>query len=211
MQISKLLSAVCAIAFCAGLVSVRAEDNPAQAAARAALMEQLNGANENAPTNQTPPVLIDSSGVMNVQTNLPEPVLPPVMTNSSAAQMPPEAAQTMQENQPLQKEAEAAEKKRLEDEAKARKKAEAAARAQAKQEAKAQKEAAKAAKKNPAMPQPSVNNAGANLGLQPIEAPALPISMTKEQQLQALDARYKADQISPEEYFKQREAILAGP
>jgi len=32
--------------------------------------------------------------------------------------------------------------------------------------------------------------------------------MTTEEQLQALDAKYKADQISPEDYFKQREAIL---
>ena len=35
--------------------------------------------------------------------------------------------------------------------------------------------------------------------------------MTKEQQLQALNAKYIANQISPEEYFKQREAIVSGP
>jgi hypothetical protein len=35
--------------------------------------------------------------------------------------------------------------------------------------------------------------------------------MTKEQQLDALLAQYKADQISPGEYHKQRAAILAEP
>jgi hypothetical protein len=35
--------------------------------------------------------------------------------------------------------------------------------------------------------------------------------MTKEEQLQELLGKYKADQISPEEYFKQRAAILAEP
>jgi hypothetical protein len=98
---------------------------------------------------------------------------------------------------------------------KAREKAEAAARAQAKAqaklEAKEQKEAAKAAKNNPAISQPTANNSGADLGLQPIQAPALPISADQEMRLQALDAKYKADQISPREYFKQREEILGGP
>jgi hypothetical protein len=35
--------------------------------------------------------------------------------------------------------------------------------------------------------------------------------MTKEQQLETLLAQYKADQISPEQYHKQRAAILAEP
>ena len=38
MQVSKFLLNVCATAVCAGIVSVHAQDNPAQAAARAALM-----------------------------------------------------------------------------------------------------------------------------------------------------------------------------
>jgi hypothetical protein len=44
----------------------------------------------------------------------------------------------------------------------------------------------------------------------PMTAPALPISATKEEKLEALTAKYKMDQISPEEYFKQRAAILNG-
>jgi hypothetical protein len=56
-----------------------------------------------------------------------------------------------------------------------------------------------------------VNFAGKDLGMKPMEAPALPISSSKEDQLQALLAKYKADQITPEEYHKQRAAILAQP
>lgn len=41
-------------------------------------------------------------------------------------------------------------------------------------------------------------------------APALPISEDKQQKLQELLGKYKADQITPEEYQKQRAAILAG-
>jgi hypothetical protein len=52
---------------------------------------------------------------------------------------------------------------------------------------------------------------GNGSGFAPMVPPPLPISMTKEQQLQALNAKYIANQISPEEYFKQREAIVSGP
>ena len=52
---------------------------------------------------------------------------------------------------------------------------------------------------------------GKELGLKPIESPLLPISAAKEAQLQALLAKYKADQISPEEYHNRRAEILAQP
>jgi hypothetical protein len=52
------------------------------------------------------------------------------------------------------------------------------------------------------------NYPGKDLGLKPLVAPALPVNTTQQAQLQALLQQYKADQISPEEYFKQREAIL---
>lgn len=47
--------------------------------------------------------------------------------------------------------------------------------------------------------------------LSPIESPALPVSATKEERLTALLAKYKADEITPEEYHIQRAAILAAP
>ena len=61
---------------------------------------------------------------------------------------------------------------------------------------------------------PTQNNAifpGKELGLKPIETPLLPISAAQEAQLQALLAKYKADQITPEEYHRRRAEILAQP
>jgi len=52
---------------------------------------------------------------------------------------------------------------------------------------------------------------GKELGLKPIESPLLPVSAAQQAQLQALLAKYKADQITPEEYHKQRAEILAQP
>jgi hypothetical protein len=49
------------------------------------------------------------------------------------------------------------------------------------------------------------------MGFAPIVAPPLPISAAQQAALDALDAKYKADQISPVDYFKQREAILNNP
>ena len=42
-------------------------------------------------------------------------------------------------------------------------------------------------------------------------APPLPISAEKQQKLQALLAKYRMDQVTPEEYQTQRAAILAEP
>ena len=44
----------------------------------------------------------------------------------------------------------------------------------------------------------------------PMVAPALPIGESKQQKLQELLAKYKADQITPEEYHRQRAAIING-
>ena len=44
----------------------------------------------------------------------------------------------------------------------------------------------------------------------PIVGPALPISADQQTRLQALDAKYNANQISPLDYFNQREAIING-
>jgi hypothetical protein len=65
----------------------------------------------------------------------------------------------------------------------------------------------------PAQPANTAGNnyAGKDLGMKPIAAPALPIAASKEERLQALLVKYKADQISPEEYHQQRAAILAEP
>ena len=83
----------------------------------------------------------------------------------------------------------------------------AAAQKQADEAAKAQAKIVKAAEAQPA----ATAYPGKSLGLSPIIVPALPISASKEEQLKALLAKYQADQITPEEYHKQRAAILAAP
>ena len=84
--------------------------------------------------------------------------------------------------------------------------------AQAAAEAKAQKEAAKkAAAKAKKENKKSAVAASAASEMKPIVAPASPIAAAKEQRLQALLVKYKADQVSPEEYQRERAAILAEP
>jgi hypothetical protein len=45
----------------------------------------------------------------------------------------------------------------------------------------------------------------------PIQAPPLGISAEKQQRLQDLLQKYRADQITPEQYHEQRAKILAEP
>jgi hypothetical protein len=61
------------------------------------------------------------------------------------------------------------------------------------------------------VPQPDLNYAGKSLGFKPVEAPPPPVSEQKVAKLQALLAKYMANQIAPDEYQKERAAILAEP
>ena len=88
--------------------------------------------------------------------------------------------------------------------------AEKAAQERAIQEAKAAAERAKIAQGNE-VKAASAPYPGKELGFPPIQAPPLPYSADKQAQLDALLVKYQADQISPEEYHKQRAAILAQP
>ena len=66
MRISNLLSAVCAAALILVGITVRAQDNPQQAAARAALLSKINEleAQQRQPTNPVPPTsAVTPSGV----------------------------------------------------------------------------------------------------------------------------------------------------
>jgi hypothetical protein len=61
--------------------------------------------------------------------------------------------------------------------------------------------------------QTTTNAAAATKGatVQALEAPPLPISADKGQRLQELLKKYKADQLTPEQYQKERAKILAEP
>jgi colicin import membrane protein len=85
------------------------------------------------------------------------------------------------------------------------KRAAAAAKKQAALEAKKRTEAEKHHIVVPA------NEPAKELGLSQVNAPALPISATKQEKLAALLQQYKADQLSPEEYQTRRAAIIAEP
>jgi hypothetical protein len=63
----------------------------------------------------------------------------------------------------------------------------------------------------PPAKQTDANFPGKELGLKPIQAPPVPISTSKEAQLQALLEKYKADQITPGQYHAGRAKILAEP
>ena len=128
MQISKFSLWVCAFAI-GGVMALHAEDTPAQAAARAALLKQLQSPDTNPPAATPAPA--GSATKTTTTTNAP------AKAASVAAQPAP--------------------------------------------------------------------------GMKPIVAPPLPIPMSKEQKLQELLAKYKADQITAKQYQEQRAAILAEP
>jgi hypothetical protein len=67
MKISKFTGALCALAFCAGFISVQAQDNPAQAAARAALEAKFQPAGTPPSAYATPGMLSDPQPATMVQ------------------------------------------------------------------------------------------------------------------------------------------------
>ncbi len=81
MQISKLFPVVGMAVMCLGVASVRAQDTPAQAAARAALLEKMDDMNGGAPVNSA--------------TSAPPATVTPVPAESAGATSAPPAAITM--------------------------------------------------------------------------------------------------------------------
>jgi hypothetical protein len=218
MQVSKFLLTVCTTVVCAGVISIHAQDTPAQAAARAALMAAMNGQSAPVEQLQNAPVAVESPGVTAPQTNViatPEPapttVAPPAVVAPVAqplATVPP----------PADTEAQAAARAAL---LQAMNQAPVATTpapavttmpapiAASPAPAKPVAPEAKPAPASPAMAS-SAGSPAKESGFAPMVAPPLPISADQELRLQALNAQYFANQISPQEYFKQREAILKG-
>jgi hypothetical protein len=267
MQIMKLLPAVCAVAFCASFISVRAGDTPVQSAARGALEQKMSELDTQ--QTQAPPVVVMPSGAVEVQpsqpiTNTvpaqaptpaatattPEPSTAPaaaaavpadaapaaatIAASESNAVAPTPAAPVAPEPESQPAEITPATPPPAETEPAAptpeMKPAPTLETAQPapvviKPAPPAITPAAGTVPQSPAMAatikvKPGVKNAtnqinaifpGKELGLKPIEAPLLPVSATQQAQLQALLAKYKANQITPEEYHNQRAEILAQP
>jgi hypothetical protein len=93
--------------------------------------------------------------------------------------------------------------------------AEKAARAQAEAQSKAEKAARIEVEKSEAAAQAerrAKHDANfAPTAFQPIQSPELPISSSKQQRLAALLEKYRADQITPEQYHQERAKILGEP
>jgi hypothetical protein len=231
MQISKLIPAVCAVALCASFIAARAQDNPAQAAARAALMEKMNTLGAQPARPAPPPIVVTPSGAAQAQpgrtTNMlvvpppavhAQPAVPVPATKpiSGAATVPTTPAVSDAE---AQAKAKAALEQKM-SEMNQQNWATPAVAPAASPAPQTQPVAISPVKPAPpaiepeAMSPPNQINAnypGKELGLKPIVAPPLPISPAKEAQLQGLLERYKADQITPEQYHTERAKILAGP
>jgi hypothetical protein len=233
MRISKLCPAVCAAMFFAGFLAVHADDTPAQAAARAALEAKMKQLDAQPPTT---PVIIFTPGASMNSATAPQAEAPAgskAMTGTEAALWEKMAELDAQATQP---QAAAPAPAPASPEALARAKA-ALERKIAElnqQPVKMRAVAPKAAKPAsvvqtpvsvksaplPAAPAPvaatpapeaNANYPGKDLGLKPIPAPPLPISAEQEAQLRALNAKYLANEITPEEYHVQRAKILGEP
>jgi len=204
MKISKLLPVVCALTLGANGLTVRADDTPAQAAARRALAQKLS------EWSEPPPQAVTAKPKAAPAAQRTEATKAGADQAAATVSTGPEDASQMSAQRAAQMAAlTAAMGEKPAAETPAKKEAPA-------KPAKMVSEARPAAQPVVAVvPQPpteaNVNYAGKNLGLKPIAAPALPISASKEDQLEGLLMRYKANLISPEEYHQQRAAILAAP
>jgi hypothetical protein len=232
------------------MVPASAGDTPAQAAARAALVEKLSQPNVQ-PTppieqNKTAPTMImppSEATLPSVPANQPAtiPTPPPVESQPALAATPPmtPVVPASAGDTPAQAAARAALMEKM-GELNARQNQPAnsastsrvvippaAAQPQAVQPTTPAPVVATAPPAKPVAPPakpvappvaPAVkpspaneNYAGKSLGFPPIEAPPPPISAQKEAALQALLGKYMANEITPEEYQKERAAILAQP
>jgi len=166
MKISKLSATIGVFAVCVSFASVHAQDNSAQAAARAALMKQMDQVQA--------PTAAPSTPVAPVAPAAPAVVVTP---NPSMEAAQPVIIVTADANTEAQNRARAALLQKMNATA-------------------------------TAAQQPTTPGVPGRIA---IIAPALPISATKEQRLQALLMQYRADQITPQQYQTQRAAILAEP
>lgn len=221
---------LCAATICAGLIYARAEDTPTQAAARAALEQKMSeldvqeastnaavtGDNPSSPAAQPSqpavPTATESqpTAVQPVETAVttPQAAPPIVVTPSGVAQEPPATPVADTTGQAAAKAALDEKMRQLDAE-------QAATNGAATPVIATTTPAVTAPVQAPVVATPpaqaSANYPGKELGLPPIDVPPPPVSAEKETQLQALLARYMADQVSPEEYQRQRAAILAAP
>ena len=202
MQYLRLLLTV-AITLCAGVFSIRAEDTPQQAAARAALMQQMNATDtgSQAPANEPPPQ--PAPPTFHEKQATPPPAPAPVpeqqMTPPPAPAPAPEPMTTLpptaqvstniivppveQESVPLP------------------------TNTMTQYPVNPAPAAPPVATPPPMAPAPQETPAAAAPSM---ATPPPPISADQQQQLQQLLSKYMANQITPAQYQVERAAILKG-
>lgn len=213
MRFPKPFGILCATALCASILPVRADDNPAQAAARAAVLQAMQ--QQDAAGTNTAPVATPPSAPVVVAPVIPVPAQPvvtqPVVAQPVTTIPAPAPVATMNPTAGSTDNT-----------------AQAAARAALLQKMQGQDATginappsapvvmapatyAPVTTANPT-PTPAATTVAAPSTpvYRPIIAPSLPISADQQARLQALDAKYNANQITPQDYFNQREAILNG-
>ncbi len=228
-QFPSLTSALCATLLCAGTVAVHAEDNAAQAAARAELLQELQVSPAPQTNNTSIPPLTPAPAVATTAV-VTAPAAPP------AAQTPAAPAETAPSAVGADNPEQAASRALLLQELStipansnspastsvaapapaaaaiaATTGADAAVQAKAAALAEASVQTTVATPAAVATPPPVAPKTSTAVVTNPkFSVPAPPISTDQATRLQALDAKYTADQISPADYFAQREAILNG-
>lgn len=211
-KISKWCPAIFAAVFCSGLMLVRADDTPAQAAARAALMQQMN--EMPAQPAMPAPVAVKPSAPK-VEALAPVVVAPPAARAPAPTSAPAPSAPMFQPVATPAIDSDAQAKARA---ALLQKMSEIESQPAATPMPAPEKVVVKKTEKpvvNMEIPAPAVMQPKpavvAEPMVKPIETPALPISATKEDRLQALLQKYKTDQITPEEYHTERAKIMGEP
>jgi hypothetical protein len=196
------------------LMIVRADDTPAQAAARAALEQKLNELATQ--PSAAPPIVVTPSGAK-VETPAPVVVVPPVAPAPAPVPAPgadmvqPTPAPAMAASPASDSEAQAKARAALLQKMSEIDTQPAATPPLAPEKVVVQQMETPAAVAPVAAPVETKSDVVVEPVVKPMETPALPISATKEERLQALLEKYKADQITPEEYHTERAKIIGEP
>jgi hypothetical protein len=222
MRTSILTPLIGVIAFCA-VVTARADDNPAQAAARAALMQKMQDLDsqqgqpnvvsnqmsvpDNQPPAETQPATLPPPADMESSNAVPEPqpvTIAPVETQTNPIPVAPAEVglDYVTTNAPV------AAPINVETQSAAPAKTETPGFFSRIFHPLHQTDQSSAAMEveqpKPVKPDNTVQNAG----FAPVQAPPPPVSPEQEAELHALLQRYEANQITPDEYQAQRAAII---
>lgn len=218
MQTSRFLPAIVIIALCASVSAGRADDTPAQAAARAALMGSLSQTGNSAvqvDTNLPQASFEQPSATPPPAT--PAPVVPPVeqpvTTPPVTAALPPLQVSTNLTVPPVEQESVPTNQVVYPVNPPMTNTADQAAARAALMNSMGTPENTASTAPSPTQPgmipsTPTKSAPAAGYGV--MTAPPLPISQSQQEQLQALLQQYMANQITPVQYQEQRAKIMAG-